>query len=308
MSLDDYVFTFNRYLRERFGERVARVSFDTGLPCPWGRCVFCDNRVFVPRGAVVPGRRGWKECFVQQRKKMVQRYGAHRVLAYFQSGTSTAGDRERLAKIYRLAAKQEQVVGLIVSTRPDYVDEDIVGIVRAAAPRDDFDLWIELGLQSVHEQSLRWLNRGHDAAAYRRAVETVAKAGEGRVKVAAHLIFGIPGETPAMVKETVAFAVAHPVVQGIKIHHLQVYHGTPLAEEYAREPFPLPREEEHLALVAAVIRDLPPRVVVMRFFAEAPDAYLVAPKWISERQELFRILEEYCETHKIRQGDTAERL
>ncbi len=306
MSLERYVLTFNRYLRERFGDRVARVSFETGLPCPWGRCVFCDNRVFVPRGAVIPGRRGWKDQFVEQKKKMVQRYGAHKVLAYFQSGTATAGDPERLAKLYGLAAKQEGVVGLIVSTRPDYVDENIVRIVRAAAPREDFDVWIELGLQSAHEKSLRWLNRGHDASAYERAVETIAHAGGGKVKVATHLIFGIPGETPAMVKETIGLAVRHPIVQGIKIHHLQVYRGTPLAEEYAREPFPLPDEDEHLALVADVIRDLPLRVVVMRFFAEAPDAYLIAPKWVSGRQELLRKLEEYCETHRIRQGGAEE--
>ncbi len=302
MSLDRYVLTFNRYLRERFGDRVARVSFETGRPCPWGRCIFCDNRVFVPRGAVVPGRRGWRNQFEIQKKKMVQRYGAHKVLAYFQSGTATAGDPERLGWQYGLAARQDEVVGLIVSTRPDYVTEEIVEIIRRAAPRDDFDVWIELGLQSAHESSLRWLNRGHDAAAYARAVETIGRVGEGRVKVAAHLIFGIPGESPEMVRESVAFAVRHPVVCGIKIHHLQVYRGTPLAEEYARAPFELPDEDAHIALVGSVIRALPPRVVVMRFFAEAPDAYLVAPQWISGRQELLQKLEAYCETHKIHQG------
>jgi len=253
----------------------------------------------------VPGRRGWKEQFVAQKKKMIQRYGAHKVLAYFQSGTSTAGDPERLGNLYALAAKQEDVVGLIVSTRPDYVTPEIVRRIVRAAPRDDFDLWIEVGLQSAHDRSLRWLNRGHDASLYHRAIEIVGEEGRGRVKAAAHLIFGIPGETAADIQETVVFATRHPVVQGIKIHHLQVYRGTVLAEEYERVPFPLPDEDEYVALVGEVLPVVPERVAVMRFFSDAPTAYLIAPQWASSRQELLRKLADYCETHRIRQGSEA---
>jgi len=302
VPLDRYINTFNRYLQERFGGRVARISFDTGIPCPWGRCVFCDNAVFVPRGAIVPGRRGWRDRLVFQKKRMVGRYGAHKYLAYFQSGTSTSGDPRKLGRMYGAAARTEDTVGLIVSTRPDYVTEEIVRQVVQSAPSNDFDLWIEIGLQSAHERSLAFLERGHDVASYDTAIDMIHRVGEGRVKVAVHLIAGIPGETSADVLETVRFATRHPVVQGVKIHHLQVYRGTRLADRFESAPFALPEEDEHIVLLGEVIKELPPQVVVMRFFTEAPSARLIAPRWDSNTQELLKKLEEYCKNNTITQG------
>lgn len=302
MPLDRYVNTFNHYLQERFGERVARISFETGIPCPWGRCVFCDNHAFVPRGAIVPGRRGWESRLIDQKKRMVSRYGAHKYLAYFQSGTSTSGDPRKLGRMYELAAKQEDVVGLIVSTRPDYVTEDIVRRIAQSAPSEDFDLWMEIGLQSAHERSLEFLGRGHDAGAYESAVEMIHRAGEGRIKVTAHTIAGIPGETTADAVETVQYATRHPAVHGIKIHHLQVYHGTRLADRFEAEPFVLPEEEEYIVLLGEMLKILPPHIVVMRFFTEGPRGRIIAPQWYSNTQELLKKLEEHCKINTITQG------
>lgn len=303
MGLDRYVNTFNRYLRERFGERVSRISFDTGIPCPWGRCVFCDNRVFVPATAVIPEGAGWESRFTAQKERAAARYGARKFIAYFQSGTSTAGDPERLGAMYRRAAHLDGVVGLSLSTRPDQVTDDIVRRILDAVPSPDTDIWMEIGLQSIHPRSLSFLNRGHDAAAYDRAVETIHRAGGGRIKVSAHLIAAIPGETREDMIATIRRATAHPAVQGVKIHHLQVYRDTPLAALFEREPFPLPGEEEYIALTGELLRALPPRIVVMRLFTDAPADRLLAPRWRSGTQELLRKLEEHCEKHTIRQGN-----
>jgi len=302
MGLDRYVNTFNRYLRDRFGERVARISFDTGVPCPWGKCVFCDNRVFVPSTAIVPEGDGWEARFAAQKERAAARYGARKFIAYFQSGTSTAGDPERLGAMYRRAARLDGVAGLSISTRPDHVSEDIVRRIVEAVPSPDTDIWMEIGLQSIHPRSLAFLNRGHDAAGYDRAVETIHRAG-GRIKVSAHLIAAIPGETTDDLRETIRRATDHPAVRGVKIHHLQVYRETPLAALFEREPFALPGEEEYIALLGDIIRVLPPRIVVMRLFTDAPDDRLLAPRWRSGTQELLRKLEEHCEKHTIFQGN-----
>jgi len=302
MPLDRYVNTFNHYLQERFGERVARISFETGIPCPWGRCIFCDNSTFVPKNAIVPGRRGWQQRLNDQKKRMIGRYGAHKYLAYFQSGTSTSGDPHKLSRMYQLASRQEDVVGLIVSTRPDYLTEDIVQRIVAVAPTPEFDLWIEIGLQSAHERSLEFLRRGHDVAAYDAAVEMIHRVGAGRVKVAAHLIAGIPGETTADAIETVRHATRHPVVRGVKIHHLQVYRRTPLGDRYETEPFALPEEDEYIVLLGELIKVLPAEVVAMRFFTEGPSSRILAPQWYSSTQELLKKLEEHCKNNTITQG------
>jgi radical SAM protein (TIGR01212 family) len=302
MPLDRYVNTFNHYLQERFGERVARISFETGIPCPWGRCVFCDNTTFVPKNAIVPGRRGWQQRLIDQKKRMVGRYGAHKYLAYFQSGTSTSGNPDKLSRMYRSAARQEDVVGLIVSTRPDYVTEDIVRRIVDAAPTPEFDLWIEIGLQSAHERSLELLQRGHDVAAYDMAVEMIQRVGAGRIKVAVHLIAGIPGETTADVVETIRHATRNPVVRGVKIHHLQVYRRTPLADQYEVAPFELPDEDSYIVLLGEVVKVLPPHIVVMRFFTEGPASRIIAPQWYSNPQELLKKLEEHCKNNTITQG------
>jgi hypothetical protein len=264
--------------------------------------VFCDNAAFVPKTTIIPGRRGWEQRLNDQKKRMVSRYGAHRFLVYFQSGTSTYGDGESLSRVYSLAARQERAAGMIISTRPDYVSDEIVTRILEAVPASMDEIWIELGLQSAHERSLEFLGRGHDVAAYDTAVETIHRVGAGRIKVAAHLIVGIPGETAADAAETARYATRHPAVQGIKIHHLQVHRGTPLAERYRLEPFALPDEDAYIVILGGMIRILPPRIVVMRFFTTTQSDRLIAPQWESSTAELLKKLEEYCEKNTITQG------
>ena len=124
-----YYFSYNEYLRQRFGERVVRLSFDTGYPCPWGKCIFCNHDTFVPYGNVVLTSDNYREKLAQTVKFMYKRYKARLFIAYFQNNTSTYGDIEVLRKMYKLALERDDVVGLVVSTRPDYIYPEIIDVI-----------------------------------------------------------------------------------------------------------------------------------------------------------------------------------
>ncbi len=194
-KIDEMIFTFNRYMKKKFGGRVARISFDTGYACPWGKCVFCRNDSFSPIVSVNMRKDNRHETLEKSMTFLKNRYNNKFFAAYFQSGTSTSGPVEKLREFYRSAASVEGVVAFIVSTRPDYIDEEKIKMILESVPAHIDEIWIELGLQSVKEESLKWIDRGHSPDDYFQAVELIEKYGQGRIKVAPHIILGIPGET-----------------------------------------------------------------------------------------------------------------
>ncbi|MCK5808816.1 TIGR01212 family radical SAM protein [bacterium] len=299
--LEHHIYTANRYMKQRFGNRVVRLSFDIGSPCPWGKCTFCDHSSFLPPGSIVPFSDGWLEQFARSTKFMSDRYKTHDFIAYFQSGTSTAGNVKHLKKLYKAAVSLRGIRGLTLSTRPDYISQEIIEAILDVAP-DDFDIWLELGLQSTDESTLKKIKRGHTTQTYFDAVKTIEKYGNGRIKVLAHLILGLPGETKETMLKSVADSYSPAIVHGIKLHHLQLYHNTDMLAEYEKEPFHLFSEDEYIKFLAEVIAKTPKDIVIMRLFSTAKSDVLAAPLWHSVKPLLLNKLESYLSEHTIIQG------
>ena len=209
---------FNTYLREQFGERVQRISLDSGLGCPnrdgtvsTGGCIFCDGRG-SGTGAFTQGGKSLTRQISKAEKFIRKRYKAQKFIAYFQSFTNTYASASHLKRLYDEALNHPGMVGLSVGTRPDCIDEEILDMIGSY--RKDYLVWMEYGLQSAHDKTLHTINRGHSAACFERAVHLTHDVG---LNTCAHVILGLPGEDRRMMLETARFVASLPI-QGIKIH------------------------------------------------------------------------------------------
>ncbi len=300
--LDDKIFTFNSYMKQKFGARVARIALHTGFNCPWNRCVFCRRDSFSPDITADMSRQGWRETLAKSMDFLKKRYKNEFFAAYFQSGTATFGDEAALGGFFRQAGEIPGVVAEIFSTRPDYLTQKEIGMILRSVPESIDEIWIELGLQSTNDKSLKLMNRGHDAASYFRAVENVEKYGRSKIKIAPHIILGIPGETIDDMLKTVRESTQSEVVRGIKIHHLQIHRGTELEKIYAEAPFKLLSVDEYIEIISKIISLTPQEIVFFRLFTTTPAEYLVAPVWQLNTQEALAKLENYLEKNNIHQS------
>jgi len=300
--LEERINTVNNYMKKKFGQRVVRISFDTGLDCPWGKCVFCRSSSYSPENSVNMKKDSWLVDLDKNREFLRKRYKASLFAVYFQSGTSTFGPPEMLQELYKKAVVDENIVAFILSTRPDHIDEKKIELILRSVPERIDEIWIELGLQSVKNSSLKWLNRGHDAESYFKAIKTIEQFAGDRIKVAPHIILGIPGETDEDMKETVLKSIESPVVCGLKLHHLQVHRGTELEKMYNEEKFKLFNIDEYIRIVGEIISEIPEDKVMFRLFTTSPATYLIAPKWKLTTQQALQKLEEHLIVNKITQG------
>ncbi|BEV73136.1 TIGR01212 family radical SAM protein [Paludibacterium sp. THUN1379] len=278
MDISRFVHTFGQYLKTRFGERVHKLSLAGDFTCPnrdgtlgKGGCTFCNVRSF--------GRAADQLSISEQigrEKEKTDR--ARRYLAYFQAYTSTYAEVETLRRSYEEALAQADIVGLCVGTRPDCVPDAVLDLL-AGYREQGLEVWLELGLQSAHDQTLAAINRGHGMAAYRDAV---ARSHARGLNLCTHLIVGLPGETPAMMHDTLQQVLALGV-EGLKLHPLMVVKGSRMAAQYRREEIaPLPLAE-YADLAADLIRHTPPQVVYHRVSATAQFPTLIAPEWCAPR-------------------------
>jgi radical SAM protein (TIGR01212 family) len=295
---------YNAYgesLRQRFGARVARVCIDAGFTCPnvdgtitTGGCVYCDNRSFSPY------RRGPRIPIPTQVERGVhflgRRYRADRFLAYFQAATNTHAPVDRLRKVYDEALAHPQVVGLIVGTRPDSVPGPVLDLLQSYARR--LYVGLELGLQSIHDRSLEWMNRGHDAGAF---LDAVARCQGRGLDLCAHVILGLPGESRADMLAT-ADALASLPVQGVKIHNLHVVRDTPLERMYDAGEVRVLERDDYVSVVCDFLERLPPEMVIHRLSGEAPPDYLVAPAWCLDKPALLSAIDQELGRRDSRQG------
>jgi radical SAM protein (TIGR01212 family) len=296
--------SYNHWLQEKFGERVYKVIVDAGFTCPnrdgsvaVGGCTYCNNNSFRPPSAIKtdPIRDQVREGVEYIRK----RFDAHKFIIYFQPFSNTYAETEYLRKLYADAIDHPDVVGLAIGTRPDCVDEGKIRMIDALAQHTFVSL--EFGLESIYDETLRRVNRGHDYAAFLRAMEMT----RGRsIHTAAHLILGFPWETR---EQWLAMAdeISRVGVDALKIHHLHLVRGTALAAEYARQPFPVLGYEEYLELLCEFVERLAPNIVIERMFGEAPRGLLVAPNWRRTKNDLVRDITRIFEERDVRQGSKA---
>jgi len=292
---------FGQHLKDLFGRPVYKVNVDAGFTCPnrdgtlsVGGCIYCNNDSFRPSACTSTA--SVREQIAKGIPYLQRRYGAEKFIVYFQPFTNTYADVGTLDRLYREALDQPGVVGLAIGTRPDCVDEEKIALLEELA-QVHFIL-VEYGLQSIHDRTLAFINRGHDYAAFKHAVDMTAGRG---IRVGAHLILGFPTETRGEML-AMAEALSGLTIGYLKLHQLQVIRHTALAELYAQKPFPTCGYEEYLDLVADFLERLSPDIVLQRLFAAAPEGILIAPVWNRTRSTFLSDLDRLMDRRGSYQG------
>jgi len=276
--------TLNEHLRNIFGERVQRIPIDAGLTRPnrenGSGCIFCDDAgsasTWLYKGMSI------KEQFDKGAGIAQRRYKSKKYIAYFQAYTSTAAPIQALEAMYNEVLGYDGVVGIAISTRPDYVGKEVIDLLEPLSKRTK--LWVELGAQSMHDKSLEWMKRGHNSAVFKDAVKRLVQRD---IEVIGHIIFGLPTETKQEMLDSFKEFISTGI-QGYKIHALHIIKGTELAKMYERTPFDLLTMEEYISLVREALRLTPKDMVVHRLTGEVTVDRLVAPLWVLKKDELLR--------------------
>ena len=289
--MNPYYKDYNEYITEIFpGMKVQKLSINAGFSCPnrdgtigRGGCIYCDNTSFTPSYCF--GRNTVKEQVEAGKRFFARKYPAMKFLAYFQSYTNTfvkigngvgvSSGVDSLERLYRDALEQEDVVGLIIGSRPDCFPEEVVEMLGRL--NLEYPVFVELGAETSHNPTLELINRGHS---WEQTCDAVDRLTKGGIRCGLHLIFGLPGETEEMMLATVERACRLPV-DSLKLHHLQVIASTPLHEGYQSgritvDPFSM---DDYLELCVKIIGIVPRRIAIERFLASSPPEKVVAPKW-----------------------------
>ncbi|HET9956969.1 MAG TPA: TIGR01212 family radical SAM protein [Polyangiaceae bacterium] len=300
-ELSHYVNTLGRALRERYGERVHKVAIDAGFTCPnrdgsagRGGCTFCNNASFSPNHV---GAEAIETQIDRGRAVIARRTGARRLLAYFQAYTNTYAAVSTLSELYDRALNQPGVIGLSVGTRPDCVPDAVLDLLESYADRG-LEVWLELGLQSSFDETLRRVNRGHGFPEYRDAIRRARHRG---LQVCTHLITGLPGETAEHALTTLA-RVLDEGTQGLKLHPLHVVRGTLLARDLrlgTYQPWPL---QDYVDVAVEMIERTPWPIVYHRLTGTAPAPVLLGPAWCSSKWRVLNAIRGELERRGTRQG------
>ena len=298
---DKRYYSFSQFLKERFGCKVYKLPIDAGFTCPnrngklgYGGCTYCYNPSFSPpilmsplTLPLSPKGRGNIYAQIKHRKALIKRKKKVKFLAYFQPYTNTYAKKEVLKKLYDEALQDEDIIGLCIGTRPDCVPDEVLDLIESYAR--DYHIWIEYGLQSIHDKTLLRINRGHNFAQFEDAVKRTQNRG---IFICVHIILGLPDETRKDMLQT-AKALAKMKLDGIKIHHLQVIRGTKLAEDFKKGKFKVFSFEEYVPLICDVLELLPPNITIQRLVGEVlQDEILIAPRWNLGKHEVLSAIEQ----------------
>ncbi len=289
---------FGSWIRKQFPQyRVQKISVDAGFSCPnrdgsisHGGCSFCDNRTFNP--AYCDHSKSVTRQLEEGKAFFSRKYPEMKYLAYFQAYTNTYAPIDRLMSLYEEALRVDDVVGIVIGTRPDCVSDPLLD--RLAEMAKHTFLIMEYGIESANDDTLRRINRGHDFACSRDAVQRTHDRG---ILTGAHIILGLPGED-AQESLRQAPLISELPIDILKIHQMQVIKGTRLAEEYAAHPFHLYTVEEYIDLVVEYISRLRPDIVLERFVSQAPPQMLLAPQWGLKNHEFADLLKKRLEQRR----------
>jgi radical SAM protein (TIGR01212 family) len=299
MSIKRYT-TFTDELRQRFGCRVQRVSLDAGFNCPnrdgtigTGGCRFCNERGAAAVG--VPTELPLAEQLQKSKNYLRHKFRADKFLAYFQAYSNTYASATVLRVLYESVLEDSEVVGLIIGTRPDCLPDDVLDLLSGLNQRTY--LWLELGMQTMHNQTLQAINRGHDHACF---VEAIRRCRQRGLRVCVHLILGLPGESRKQMLASVQ-ELNRLGVDGVKLHHLHVLQGSGMEEDYSRGELQLLEREEYVELVCDAIELLDPKIIMHRLMGDGRSE-LVAPDWSRRKLEVLNLIDTTLERRDSRQG------
>lgn len=286
-----------------FGEKVYKLSLDGGMTCPnrdgtlsYGGCIFCSDG----------GSGEFAEPFcddiglqIERAKEKVKFKAKSKYIAYFQNFSNTYGEPRFLKKIFTAAISHPDVVALSIATRPDCLGTEVLNVLKDLNKIKP--LYVELGLQTIHDKTAKFINRGYDLVVYLKAVEELKKIG---INVVTHLILGLPGETEQMILESVR--LVGQLTDGIKLQNLQVLKGTELERLYNLGQVKVLDKEEYLDLLCKCIKILPPNVVIHRLTGDPPKKILVAPQWCANKKDTLNSIRRAFSLQNVVQGDDSD--
>jgi radical SAM protein (TIGR01212 family) len=294
-------YDLNTYFRSLYGGRVHKITVDAGFTCPnrdgtlsRKGCLYCNAR----GSGTGQHRQGLsvRQQLEKSRAPIVKRFKTQRFLAYFQAFTNTYAPVAQLRKLYDEALAVEGVVGLAVGTRPDCVDPEKIELLGGYTEKHL--VWVEYGLQSAHDETLVRINRGHDFAAFERAVALTRERG---IQICAHLILGLPGETPEMMRRSAAL-LGQMDLDGVKLHLLYVVKGTGLDALYRAGGYRCLERDAYADLVCDVLQHLPQTMVIQRLTGDPHPAELRAPGWALDKKAAMTAIMERLEARDAWQG------
>jgi uncharacterized protein len=293
MHLDKVVNTFGRAMRERYGYKVHKLSINAAFSCPnrdgfsgIGGCTFCNNKSFNPVSAKSESAYPSIHSQLDEGQKVIlKRTGAKKYLAYFQAYTNTYADIEYLKSLYDNALRHTNVIGLAIGTRPDCVPEPVLRLL-SDYQQQGYEIWLELGLQSFFDHTLKRVNRGHGSAEY---IDAISRAKKYELQICTHLIVGLPGETA---KDSLDShdAVLNLGTQGLKFHPLHIVKGTQLVREWKRGEFEQLRFTDYVDTVVEMIDRTPDDIVFHRLTGTAAKDILIAPSWCNKKWQVLNAI------------------
>lgn len=306
MALSDYILTFGQYMVQQYGERVHKIALDAGMTCPnrdgskgIGGCTFCNNVSFSPNGR---SPLSLSEQIRSGKRSIGKGTKALRFLAYFQAYTNTYADVAQLSALYEEALSEPDMAGMSIGTRPDCVPDAVLDLLVDYQQRG-LVVWLELGLQSAFDETLKRINRGHGLKEYEKTVIAARKRG---IPVCTHLIVGLPGETERHCHASLDTVLALGT-DGLKLHPLHVVKNTVLAIEWRRGEYQPMEMADYIRIATDLIERTPPHIVYHRVTGTASKDILLAPSWCSQKWNILNGIESELKRRGHRQGEFAGR-
>ena len=282
--------TVSEELKNRYGEKVYRLSLSSGCTCPnrdgsigFGGCTFCSeggSGEFAASPAPISVQ-------IEEAKRLIrEKTKAEKFIAYFQSYSNTYGPVDRLKALFEETIARDEIVILDIGTRPDCLPPEMIELTKEL--NEIKPVWVELGLQTIHENTAARIHRGYPLRVFEKAYHELKAAG---ITVIVHVMLGLPGETKQDMLETVEYlSELEPILDGIKLHLLQILKGTQLAREYAENPFPIMSLEEYGELLIRCLKLLKPGTVIHRITGDGPKRLLIAPLWCGDKKHVLNTL------------------
>lgn len=295
-----YYYSLNEYLKKTFGEKVYKISLDGGMTCPnrdgtLGSlgCIFCSeggSGEFAAQRAL-----SVSEQIEQAKRRISKKSDCKKFIAYFQPFTNTYAPVSYLRKIFEGAVAPEEIAALSIATRPDCLGDDVLDLLDELNKKKP--VWVELGLQTIHEKSAEYIRRGYDLNVYDEAVKKLHKIG---VNVITHIILGLPNESKKEIIESVRYAGERS--DGIKLQLLHVLKRTDLLKDYERGMFETLTLDEYVDLLCDCIEALPPDVVIHRMTGDGDKKLLVAPLWSADKKRVLNTIHKALNDRNVTQG------
>lgn len=291
------------YLKNTFGEKIYKIALDAGMTCPnrdgkldTRGCIFCSaggSGDFASQGASI------REQLENGKKLFRDKKTGTRFIAYFQSFTNTYAKPERLKYLFEEALSEQNVIGISIATRPDCLEEPVIELLSSLKQNfPDKFIWIELGLQTIHEQTALYIRRGYPLAVFEDALSRLEAA---ELPVIVHLILGLPGENKDMMLATCNY-LSHKKIFGVKLQLLHILKNTDLAIDFFKKSFEILKFEEYIDIIISCLELLPPNIVIHRVTGDGPKELLIEPTWSLNKRNVLNTLHKELRLRKTFQG------